>query len=182
MIDIQIIKFLKVFLLLDIFLVLYSLSFQNAIWLLNSQVAFVASVFITLASFFSYKKNITNKLSSFENKENYKTLEQRDKIDEIDDPYDLYSEYEEIPKKELNAEKIKEIINEQKKKVKKNSFKNTFNFAGGFISIYRIFAYVFLIFGFFALNNNKLFLVFPFLIGLFIVPLGVLISKLIYKN
>ena len=45
-----------------------------------------------------------------------KSIIDRDKIDEIDDPYDLYTEYEEILKSELTPEKIKEIINDEKKR------------------------------------------------------------------
>jgi len=173
----NIIRFLKVFLLLDLTLIVYGVIFQNVIWVLNTQVAFLGSLLVTLASFLSYKKNVNNRLSSFEKKDQYKTLEDRDKIDEIDDPFDLYSEYEQIPEDELTTEKIKEIIKDEKSKIKKNSIKNVFTSAGGFVSIYRIFAYGFLIFSFFALNNNGIFLPVAFLIGLGVVPLGTIVSK-----
>lgn len=172
----EILKFAKVFIFLDLCLLIYSFIFQNSIWLLNTQVAFISSLFIVIASFYSYKRNIQNRLSNFEAS---KTLsEDRDKIDEIDDPFDLYSEYEEIPEEELTPEKIKEIIQEEKTKVKKNSLKNTLFSAGGFLSIYRILGYGILVFGFFALNNNKIFIPVAFIVGLGIVPIGVLLSKL----
>lgn len=182
MINKYIINFAKVFLLVDLLLIVYSLIFQNATWLLNTQVAFLGSLFVTLASFLSYRKNVTNRLATFEKRREEKSLEDRDKIDEIDDPFDLYSEYEEIPEEELTTEKIKEIINEEKSKVKKHSIKNAFTSAGGFVSIYRILGYGSLIFGFFALNNNGIFLAIPFLIGLAIVPFGTLLSKLVFKK
>ncbi|MBD3830210.1 MAG: hypothetical protein IE890_06950, partial [Arcobacter sp.] len=94
---------------------------------------------------------------------------------------DLYSEYEEVPETELTPEKIKEIINDEKSKVKRNTFKNTLFAIGGFLSIYRVLGYGLLIFGFFALNNNKIFIPIAFIVGLGIVPIGVLISKLIKK-
>lgn len=172
----EILKFAKVFILLDLCLLIYSFVFQNAIWLLNTQVAFISSLFIVIASFYSYKRNIQNRLSNFEASK--ASAEDRDKIDEIDDPFDLYSEYEEIPEEELTPEKIKEIIQEEKTKVKKNSLKNTLFSAGGFLSIYRILGYGILIFGFFALNNNKIFIPVAFIVGLGIVPIGVLLSKL----
>lgn len=172
----EILKFAKVFILLDLCLLIYSFIFQNGIWLLNTQVAFVSSLFIVIASFYSYKRNIQNRLSNFEASK--ASAEDRDKIDEIDDPFDLYSEYEEIPEEELTPEKIKEIIQEEKTKVKKNSLKNTLFSAGGFLSIYRILGYGILIFGFFALNNNKIFIPVAFIVGLGIVPIGVLLSKL----
>jgi cytochrome c biogenesis protein CcdA len=110
-------------------------------------------------------------------------IEDRDKVDEIDDPFDLYSQdIEPIKEEELTPEKIKEIIKEEKTKVKRNSFKNTLFSAGGFVSIYRLLGYGILIFGFFALNNNNLFLPIPFLIGLGIVPIAVLLTKLVIKS
>ena len=172
----EILKFAKVFFLLDLCLLIYSFIFQNGIWLLNTQVAFISSLFIVIASFYSYKRNIQNRLSNFEASK--ASAEDRDKIDEIDDPFDLYSEYEEIPEEELTPEKIKEIIQEEKTKVKKNSLKNTLFSAGGFLSIYRILGYGILIFGFFALNNNKIFIPVAFIVGLGIVPIRVLLSKL----
>lgn len=176
----EIIKFAKVFIFLDLCIFIYALVFQNKLWLLNTQIAFISSLLITIASFVSYKKNIQNRLSNFDYSKISKG-EDRDKIDEIDDPYDLYTEYEEIPENELTAEKIKEIINDEKSKVKRNSVKNTIFSASGFLSIYRIFGYVILIFGFFVLNNNKIFMPIAFIVGLGVVPIGVLISKLVKK-
>ena len=177
----EILKFAKVFILLDLCLILYSLIFQNNLWVLNTQVAFVSSLFIVIASFLSYRRNIQSRLSNLDLTKTNQS-EDRDKIDEIDDPYDLYTEYEQIPEEELTSEKIKEIINDEKSKVNKNSFKNTLFSASGFLSIYRILGYGILIFGFFALNNNKIFLPIAFIIGLGIVPIGVLFSKLLEKK
>ena len=176
----EILKFAKVFFILDLCLILYSLIFQDKLWLLSSQVAFFSSLFITITSFLSYKRNIENRLSNLDLTQTQN--ETRDKIDEIDDPYDLYTEYEEIPESELTPQKIKEIINNEKSKVKRDSLKNTFFSASGFLSIYRVFGYAILIFGFFALNNNKILLPIAFIIGLGIVPIGVLFSKLIEKK
>lgn len=177
----QILSFAKVFLVLNLCLTVYAIIFQNSIWLLNIQVAFFASLFVTIASFLSYRKNIKNRLLNTE--ENTKvSSDERDKIDEIDDPYDLYSEYEEVSESELTPEKIKEIITEEKKRVKQNSFKNTLFSAGGFVSIYRVLGYGFLIFGFFALNNNKILIPLAFIVGLSIVPIGVLFTRALRKE
>ena len=177
----EILKFVKVFILLDFCIILYSLFFQNKFWLLNTQVAFISSLFIIIASFLSYRKNIQNRLSNLDLSQINEGID-RDKIDEIDDPYDLYTQYKEIPEDELTTEKIKEIINDEKSKVKRNSFKNIIFSASGFLSIYRILGYGILIFGFFALNNNKVFLPIAFIIGLGIVPIGILFSKLLEKK
>ena len=176
-----VISFAKVFIVLDLCLIIYSIIFQNSLWVLNAQVAFIGSLLITIASFLSYKRNVQNRLSNLDTSK-HMTSEDRDKIDEIDDPYDLYTEYEEIPEDELTPEKIKEIIQDEKSKVKKNSFKNTVFSAGGFVSIYRIIGYTALVFGFFALNNNKIFLAVPFLLGLSIIPLGVLAAKFVFNT
>ena len=176
-----IISFAKVFFITNLCLIIYSFVFHNITWVLNTQVAFIGSLLITLASFLSYKKNIQNRLSNLDTN-SHSIIEDRDKIDELDDPYDLYTEYEQIPEEELTPEKIKEILQDEKSKVKKNSFKNTIFSAGGFVSIYRVIGYASLIFGFFALNNNKLFLPVPFLLGLSIVPLSVLLAKFIFNS
>jgi hypothetical protein len=172
--------FALVFIALDLCLIIYALVFNTPIWLLNTQVAFVSSLFITIASFLSYRGNITNRLSNLDLSK--PSLEDRDNIDEIDDPYDLYTEYEEIPEEELTPQKIKEIIDEEKAKVKKNSIKNTIFSATGFLSIYRILGYATLVFGFFALNNNKIFVPIAFIIGLGIVPIGVLVSRVLSRK
>ena len=87
----EILKFAKVFILLDLCLILYSLIFQNNLWVLNTQVAFVSSLFIIIASFLSYRRNIQSRLSSLDLTKTNQN-EDRDKIDEIDDPYDLDTE------------------------------------------------------------------------------------------
>jgi len=173
-------SFAKVFLILNFCISLYSIFFQNAVWFLNMQVAFFASLFVTLASFLSYRKNVHNRLENFDNK--VISSDERDKIDEIDDPFDLYSEYKETSEAELTPQKIKEIIDEEKKKVKQNSFKNTIFSASGFISIYRVLGYIFLILSFVALNNKQLLIPLAFIIGLSIVPIGVLFAKVLNKN
>lgn len=174
----EILNFAKVFIIVDLCIIVYAIIAYDKIWVLNTQVAFFGSLFVTLASYFSYQRNIKNRLSNFDSSNEKKILDDRDKVDEIDDPFDLYSEdVEPIAEEDLTPEKIKEIIQEEKSKVKKNSLKNTFFSASGFISIYRIFGYGFLIFGFFALNNNKIFLPIPFLVGLAIVPISVLLAK-----
>jgi len=176
-IDSSIVGFIKIFISLNLCLTLYAIFFQDMLWLLNIQVAFFSSLFISVASFFSYKKNVQNRLENIDS--SIILNEDRDEIEKIDDPYDLYSEYKEVAEDELSSHKIKEIINEEKSRLKRNFFKNTLFSMGGFLSIYRILGYICLIFGFFALSNNAIFIPIAFIIGLSIVPIGVLLSKLI---
>lgn len=172
----EVLTFTKVFIFINLCFSLYAVFFQNLLWLLNLQVAFISSLVIILASFFSYRKNIQSNLeNSYYAK---KSGEERDKLDEIDDPYDLYSKDEEITQEELSDEKIKKLIKEEKNRVKQNYFKNTIFSASGFLSIYRISAYFLLILGFFALNNNGLFIPLAYIFGLGIIPIGVLVSRI----
>lgn len=174
-------NFAKVFFIVDFCLIAYALIFQNYYWLLNSQVAFFSSMIISIASFFSYRKNIQNRLRNYDSSLQ-NDIEDRDKIDEIDDPYDLYSEDIETKEEELTASKIKQIIKEEKSKVKRNSFKNVIFSAGGYMSIYRLLGYAILILSFFILNNHNKFIPIAFLIGLGIVPIAVLLAKPILKS
>lgn len=171
--------FIKIFIFLDLALIIYSFYFKNIIWLINTQVAFISFLFISIASFISYRKNIKKRVENLDllRSEN----EDVDMIDKIEDPYDLYSDIIESNKDDLNAQEIKEIIKEEKAKVKAQTFKNTIFSASSYLSLYRLFGYAFLIFGFFILNNNKIFIPVAFIVGLSIVPFGVLLSKFFRK-
>ena len=170
-------KFVKIFLIIDLGVVAFCLLQGNMAWLINTQIAFLSSAAITVGSFLGYQRNIKSRVF----KENQKYNEQ-DSIDKIEDPFDLYSEDEINEEKELSEQEIKEIIKEEKSKVKQKSFKNMFLSFGGFSSFYRIAGYVMLIAGFFYLVNNKLFDTYAYLFGLFIVPLGTLIINFTLRS
>ncbi len=172
-------KFAKLFFIIDFGVVLFCILSNNYLWLINTQVAFISSLFISLATFLSYKRNVAKRL---ENIDYDATLSNdRDEIDKIDDPYDLYSEDEINEKTEFSAKEIKDIIKEEKSKIKQNSIKNTIYTTTSFISIYRVVGYALLVFGFFSLTNNGVFSAMPYLAGLFIVPLSMLCAKFILK-
>jgi len=173
-------KFARVFLAVDFVVIVFCIVSSNYIWLINTQVAFISTVIITVGSYLGYKKNIQKRVES----STHSTLisEDRDKIDEIDDPFDLYSEIKQAEEKELSVEEIKQILKEEKAKVKKNSIKNTFFSASGFASIYRIIGYVSLVLGFFILNNNGLFDPYSYLSGLFITTFSVLASMIVNRK
>lgn len=175
-----VLKYAQLFVFLNITLVVLMFFIKDQYWVLNAQLGFISSLIITLATFLSYKRNVEKRLDNIEVSSN-ELKDDRDKIDQIDDPYDLYSEYEEVKEEDLTPEKIKEIIKDEKTKVKTASVKNVLLSSGSFVSIYRIVGYGTLLFSFFALNNNELFLPIAFLIGIGVVPLGVLVSKAILK-
>ena len=173
-------KFGKLFLIVDSAVIIFCVASANYIWLINTQVAFISSVIITIGSFLGYKKNIEKRV---ENSSDAALIsDDRDVIDGIDDPFDLYSEIKQAEEKELSTEEIKQILKEEKAKVKRNSMKNTFFSASGFASIYRIVGYLSLVLGFFILTNNGLFDPYAYLAGLFVVTASVLVSIVVNKN
>jgi hypothetical protein len=172
-------NFAKFYIFLDLVVIAVCIALDNYLWLLNTQVAFISAMAITIGSFLGYQRNIQNRVRGIKTNEET-TAEPRDKIDEIDDPYDLYGEINE--QQEFSASEIKAIIQEEKNKVKQNSFKNTIFSATGFASLYRLAGYALLIFGFFALNNNGLLHVFSYVVGLFIVTMATLMINVSSKS
>ena len=168
-------KFAKVFIAVDLGVIIFCLLQGNMVWLLNTQVAFFSSILITVGSYLGYKKNIEKRV---ENTDFQALNDNPDTIDKIDDKFDLYSEINE--QEELSKEEIKEIIDEEKEKLKSQSnIKNTIKSFSGASSIYRLVGYGFLIFGFFYLNNNQLLEPVSYLIGFLVVPVATLATRLV---
>ena len=157
-------------LITDIIIILFCIINDNYIWLINTQVAFISSLLISIATFFSYKNNVIKQVNS----EYKKQFDDLDMIDKIDDPYDLYSS-------DINEEIIinptKEQILEANKPIKQNYFKNFKKTFLSYASFYRLSAYIVLIVNFFYLNNNGLLSVYPYLLGFLIVPISSLSSQ-----
>ena len=76
----------------------------DMICLLNTQVAFISSLFITIGSYLGYKKNIEKRVINHQ-----VDIDDPDAIDKIDDHFDLYTEYK-IDEKELTKEEVKDIF------------------------------------------------------------------------
>ena len=138
------------------------------LWILNSQVAIVSSIAVTLGSYYGYKKNISRRVQIHENfDDNY------DEVDKMDDQFDLYSpDTPEIEVKEqMTKEEIKEELKKNKDALKKNNVKNLYKSFGAMSSLYRLGGYVVLVLGFFFLNNNGNLHIFSYLGGFLIVPI-----------
>jgi hypothetical protein len=116
---------------------------------INLQVAFLSSLFVILGASYGYKKMVNSQVSSgeFEDK--------RDLLDEIEDPHALYDDeaLNEAPYEELD---LKQIVKEERAKIKTFSLKSAKQGAKGSVSAFRLVPYVFLILGFIALKNNEL--------------------------
>ncbi len=157
----------------DLVLVFFSLS-KGVSWLLNSQLAFLSSLFVTLASFYSYRRLIQKRVESGVEVEN------SDAIEKIENPYDLYSEAE-----QSNQEvDLKAFIKEERAKQIgfKQSGQNLVKSAGGILNPVRLLSYLFLVVSFLYLVDQKRLELIPYLLGLFVVPLGALMGSLFVKK
>ena len=163
-------KALKVFLIIDLGVVLFCFLSGRMDWLLNTQVAFFSSLMVTLGSYLGYKKNIENRAESQSSYD-----DGYDELDQMDDQFDLYSP--DVPQDE-----IKEEIKKSKKAIKKNNLKNFAGGMGGMASLYRIAGYIGLVIGFFYLNNNGYLHVFSYIAGFIIVPVSALVLQFMLKK
>lgn len=176
------IRSIKYFVGIDLIVVIFCIVLGRFDWLLNTQVAFVSSLLVTIGSYLGYKKNILARVQNHPNIEN--DDDNYDELDQMDDQFDLYSPQtkQEQQSKDISAQEIKEEINKNKKAIKKNNFKN---FKGSFTaitSLYRVVAYIFLIVGFFYLNNNGMLHVISYILGFLIVPFGAFFMQVILKR
>jgi len=170
--------FVFVLIIIDIALVIFSLVFYNGFYLLNTQIAFLSSLFVCLASFFGYRNSILKKISKLDNTKILKNDE--DELSKIDDVYGLFEDDENQEEPSDKDKDFKQIFKEEKTKAKGKLFKNLFTNSFAFVSFYRIFAYIFLILGFFSLVNHHIFVTFGYLLGLFLVPLGIFLANIIH--
>ena len=123
--------------------------FYDFTFFVNVQVAFLSAFFVIVGSSYAYKKMIVSDIDakSYESK--------RDLLDEIEDPHELYDESEinTAPAEELD---LKEIVKEERAKIKTFSLKSMKHGAKGSVSLFRLVPYLFLVLGFIALKNNEL--------------------------
>lgn len=161
-------KIVITLIIVDLLLVLLSLYHGNH-WLISSQSAFLASMLVTLASFFGYKKMIEKKIEIGDIPK-----EDRDELDIIEDVHDLYAE-------EVD---IREVIKEERANI--GGFKNTAinlgKSATGALSMFRLVAYLVLFMSFLYLNRHGMLNIMGYLTGLAIVPIVALFSVLLNRE
>jgi len=139
---------------------------------INIQVAFLSALFIILGASFTYKRMVDSKLVSQEFED------ERDLLDTIEDPHELYDNT--IPNETAVEElDLKEIVKEEKAKIKTLSIKSMKHGVRGSVSAYRLVPYLFLILGFIALKNNELLNIGFYLPSLF---LGILVASISSKT
>jgi len=162
-------------LIADIFLACYAFFIGNGTWLVNSQVAFVASTLIVFASMLSYRSMVYGRLNVGAIPD-----DERDTLDKLEDPYDLYDD----EKVEVSDEEktLVEVVKEERENLKKGrrSFWEATKDSKASLSFYRLGAYGILVLGFFYLNTNKLLDITAFLISLGVPP--VIIVLILMNN
>lgn len=142
----------------DILVIIGSL-FLGDLWLLNTQVAFMCSMIITLASFVAYKSMVHKRVSEGD------LGDDRELLDTIEDPHSLHEE-----------EEAEETLPPPRKVGVKQSMKNLFTSYKGALSPYRLASYGVLCLSVLFLIRHGYFDAVSFLVGLGIVPISSLIG------
>lgn len=162
-------KSISTFLVAELLVVATNLiSFE---FFINLQVASATSFLVILGASYAYNSMVKNQIAS----ENYE--DKRDLLDDIEDPHELYDDepINNAPVEELD---LKQIVKEEKAKIKTLSIKSMKHGARGSVSLFRLLPYLFLVLGFIALKNNELLNIAIYLPSLLVgIVLGSIVSK-----
>jgi len=139
-------------------IVIFSLWLYSFEFFINFEVAWFSAFLIMLGSMYSYQNLVNKRIADYEADMDL------DAIDKIDDPYDLYSENP-IDNEE-NEKDIREVVKEEKARLKANKINGIKAGAPATISIFRLLPYLFLGIGFIGLKNNELLELTPYLVGI----------------
>lgn len=164
-------KVLLTLFFLDLCLAFIIYIWKGQVWLINSQVAFISSSLIMLASMKSYKNMVSNALAV-----GAVSNDGRDTLDKLEDPYDLYDEQEVIE----DEKTLVEVVKEERANLKKGrrSIWETTKDAKASFSFYRLSAYAILVLGFFYLNSNQILEFIPYL-SFLALPLFIIVFILV---
>ena len=163
-------KAINIFIIVELFIFLSYFISSNVF--ANIETAFISAFLIIVGASYAYKKMIVAKVASGE------YVEDRELLDKIEDPHELYDgkEINDAPPEELN---LKEIVKEEKAKVKPLNVKNMKHGIRGSLSLFRLLPYLFLILGFIALKNNNILELWYYLPSLFI---GIIVGSFVSKE
>ncbi len=142
--------------------------------LLNTQIGFLSSALVILASMQSYRRMVDTRVAH----EVITTDIDKDVIDKLEDPHDLYS----APIETTPVEDIGSAIKEEKRRLKANrrSLGETLRDTKAALSLYRLGGYVVLILGFMYLQRHGMLSLLPYLIAIGLPPFivaGVLVGS-----
>ena len=165
-------QMLKALTIADAVVIMLSIIFFDINTLWNTQIGFVSASLVMLASMKSYQRMVDARVEHGI----IMMDDSQDTIDKLEDPYDLYGEEVE----QVEEKPLVEVVKEERKKLKGNrrSLGETLKDTKAALSIYRIGAYVFLIFGFLYLNRHGLLQIIPYILALS-VPMLVVVFVLI---
>ena len=171
------IKTLKVLLLVDIIIIVISAIFGGKIWVYNTQIAFISSTLIMVASIISYRRMVNTRVELGI----VAMDDSKDVIDKIEDPHDLYSEDIVLEEKE---EDLATVVKDEKKKLKENrrSLGQTLKDTKAALSLYRLGAYGMLVLGFMYLSRQELLHIPTYLVSLSLPPVIIVIMLLTQKD
>lgn len=167
-------KILKTLVIVDVILILIIIIFFDIKYLYASQIGFISSSLVVLASLAAYKRMVDTRVEL-----NIITLDDsKDVIDQLEDPYDLYSE--DVIEDEAD---LVEVVKEERKKLKDHrSVYQMLKDTKAALSIYRLGAYAVLILGFLYLNRNGLLHIPTYIIALGLPPLVIVFIFLQAKD
>ena len=143
-------KILITLVTVDVILLFGSIIFFDMKVLYNTQIGYITSTLVMVASIVSYRRMVNARVEH-----NIITMDDsKDVIDKLEDPYDLYSE----DAVEDEEKDFVETVKEEKKKHKENrrTVYQTIKDTKAALSIYRLGAYALLILGFLYLNRQGL--------------------------
>ena len=167
-------KILITLVVVDFLLALASVIFFDIKVLYNTQIGYITSTLVLVASIVSYRRMVNARVEH-----NIITVDDsKDVIDKLEDPYDLYSE--DVTEEE--EKDFSQTVKEEKKKLKENrrSVYQTLKDTKAALSVYRLGAYAVLILGFLYLNRQGLLHIPSYIIALGIPP--VIIVTLLLKE
>jgi len=175
MIGIMVRKAISIFVVVEgVILLSYLYDF---IFFINLQVAFLSSFFVIVGSSYAYKKMVENQVEAKKSQGEVEEDGKRELLDTIEDPYELYedSKINDAPVEELD---LKEIVKEEKAKIKTFSLQSAKYGARGSVSLFRLLPYLFLVLGFIALKNHNYLHISYYLPSIL---LGIIVASLVVK-
>ena len=157
-------KTLRLFFLLDALLAAGLALGGYYLWLLNTQLAALATLFIVVGSFRGYRTLVQKRA------ETHPVDDAQEELDRYDDRYELFDDRE-----DASGDDPKVILAREKEQ-NRLRFADTLQTFGGAVSLWRLLGYGLLIAAFFWLRSHGWFHPWAFLAGITLVPAGVLLS------
>ena len=167
-------KIVRALALVDVVLILTIVIFFDIKYLYASQIGFISSSLVVLASLAAYKRMVDTRVEL-----NIITLDDsKDVIDQLEDPYDLYSE--DVIEEEAD---LVEVVKEERKKLKDHrSVYQMLKDTKAALSVYRLGAYAVLILGFLYLSRHGLLHIPTYIVALGLPPVLIVIILLREKD